>query len=93
VDVDASERRPGGGGRGSHERHPGLAGTGCRPVTDKRPELVQIQEPEAPVKREVLHISGIRSAGPATPRPVGRPWPRHISWREHLRRAKQKIGV
>jgi hypothetical protein len=62
-------------------------------VTDKRPELVQIQEPEAPVKREVLHISGIRSAGPATPRPVGRPWPRHISWREHLRRAKQKIGV
>ena len=92
--MDASERRPGGGGRGRHERPAGLAGTGCRPVTDKRPELVQIQEPEAPVKREVLHISGIRSAGPATPRPVGRPWPRHISWREYQRRAKaRKDGV
>jgi len=62
-------------------------------MTDKRPELYQIQEPEAPVKREVLHITGIRSHGPVELRPVGRPWPRHISWREYLRRAKQKSGV
>ena len=55
-------------------------------MTDKRPELYQIQEPEAPVKREVLHITGIRSHGPAEGRPVGPPWPRQVDWREYLRR-------
>jgi len=59
---------------------------------DKRPELYQIEEPA--VKREVLHVSGTRSHDPATPRPVGRPWPRHISYREYQRRAKaRKDGV
>jgi hypothetical protein len=57
---------------------------------DKRSELYVIEEPEAPVKREVLHLSGIRSHGPAKARPVGRPWPRHIAWREYLRRARNK---
>jgi hypothetical protein len=99
MDVDASERRPGGGGRGSHtpqhdcRKRAGAAATDRSPVMEKRSELYVIQEPETPVKCEVLHISGIRSHGPASPRPVGRPWPRHIAWREYLRRAKQKIGV
>jgi hypothetical protein len=56
---------------------------------EKRPELYAIQEPETPVKREVLHLSGIRSHGPASPRPVGPPWPKQVAWRERLR----KIGV
>ena len=79
MDVDASERRPGGGRRGSHEE----------PVMNKHPDLYVIEEPETPVKREVLHLSGIRSHGPAEPRPVGRPWPQQLDWREYLRRAKK----
>jgi hypothetical protein len=82
MDVDASERRPDGGRRGSHEA----------PMTDKPSELYQIQEPEAPVKREVLHLTGIQSHGPASLRAVGPPWPPQVAWREHLHRAK-KIGV
>jgi len=83
MDVDASERCPGGGRRGSHEA----------PVMEKRPELYVIREPEAPEARKILHLSGgIRSHGPATPRPVGRPWPRQVAWRDALRRTK-KIGV
>jgi len=62
-------------------------------MTDKRPELYQIEEPEAPpVKRAILHLTGIRSHGPADPRPVERPWPRQVPWRDALHRAK-KIGV
>ena len=56
---------------------------------DKRSELYQIEEPEAPVKREVLHLTGIRSHGPATSRPVGRPWPRQVAWRGFLRHTKK----
>jgi hypothetical protein len=78
MEVDAGKRRPGGGRRGSHEK----------PMMDKPSELYQIQEPEAPAKREILHLTGIRSHGPATPRAVGRPWPRQVAWREALRRAK-----
>ena len=89
MDVDASERRPGGGGRSGHEKHAGPAATDCGPVMDKRSELYQIEEPEAPVKREVLHLTGIRSHGPATPRPVGRPWPRQVAWRDFLRHTKK----
>jgi len=76
MDVDASERRPGGGRRGSHEA----------PMIKKPPELYVIEEPETPVKREVLHLSGIRSHGPAEGRPVGPPWPRQVDWRAFLRR-------
>jgi hypothetical protein len=82
MEVDAGKRRPGGGRRSSHEK----------PMTDKPSELYQIQEPEAPAKREILHLTGIRSHGPATPRAVGRPWPRQVAWREALRRAKS-IGT
>ena len=39
MDVDARERRPGGGGRGSHEA--------SRPVVNTPPGLFVIEEPEA----------------------------------------------
>jgi hypothetical protein len=94
MDVDASERRAGGGGRGSHETPAGSAATGCGPMIDKRAGLYQIEEPEAPAKREVLHISGIRSHGAAEMRRVERPWPRQLNWRGFLRRKKSpKTGV
>ena len=54
-------------------------------------QLYQIEEPQSEVKREVLHLSGIRSHGPATAKPVGRPWPRQMAWRESLRRAKSVV--
>ena len=55
---------------------------------EKPTELYFIREPEIE-KRKVLQLSGVRSHGPADPRPVGRPWPRQIAWRESLRRAKK----
>ena len=76
MDVDASERRPGGGGRGSHEE----------PVMEETSELYVIREPETAERRKVLQLSGIRSHGPAEARPLGRPWPRQVSWRDSLRR-------
>jgi len=84
--VDASERRPGAGGRGSHETPADPAATDCGPVMDKPSELYQIQEPEAPVKREVLHLRGIRSHGPAESHFVGPPWPPQVAWRDVPRR-------
>jgi hypothetical protein len=98
MDVDASERRPDGGRRGSHKelqprqyrrrrRHAGLAATDRRSVMDKPSELYVIREPET-VERKVLHLSGIRSHGPAEARPVGRPWPRQAARRDRLRHAK-----
>ena len=53
---------------------------------DKPSELYQIQEPEAPVKREVLHLRGIRSHGPAESHFVGPPWPPQVAWRDVPRR-------
>jgi hypothetical protein len=95
MDVDASERRLDGGGRGSHEaRQPrqhgrrrlaGLARTDRRPVMDKRPELYVIREPET-VERKVLYLSSFR--GVAEARALGRPWPRHVAWRDRLRQTK-----
>jgi hypothetical protein len=61
-------------------------------MIDKPSELYQIQEPEAPAKREILHVTGIRPQGLATPRALGRPWPRQVARRDARRRAK-KIGV
>jgi hypothetical protein len=55
---------------------------------DKRPQLYAIQEPEA-VERKVIHLSGIRSHGPAEARDVARPWPRQHAWRDALRRMKK----
>lgn len=80
--MDASERRPDGGRRLSFER----------PMMDKPSELYQIQEPAAPAKREILHVTGIRPHGTVTPRAGNRPWPRQAAWRYVLRRAK-KTGV
>jgi len=37
------------------------------------------------VAREVVHISGIRSHGPATGADVAPPWPPQDSWRARLR--------
>lgn len=54
-------------------------------------QLYQIEEPQPEVKREVLHLSGIRSHGPATARNVDRPWPRQMAWREALRRGKKTV--
>jgi len=94
MDVDAGEHRLDGGGRGSHalQRRRNRAGRGAtgRPSVKKRPELYVIREPEAPVERKVLHFTGIRSHGPADPRPVGRPWPRQIAWRERLRQVNKQ---
>jgi hypothetical protein len=79
MDVDASERRPGGGRRGSHEEQ----------VMDKPSELYKIQEPETPVKRPVLHLTDIRPHNPVDPRPLGRPWPQQVDWQEFRRRSKK----
>ena len=57
---------------------------------DKRPQLYVIQEPE-PVERKVIHLSGIRSHGPAEARVMAKPWPRQHAWRDAVRRIK-KIG-
>jgi hypothetical protein len=80
--MDASERRPDGGRRLSFES----------PMMDKPSELYQIQEPAVSAKREILHVTGIRSHGSATPRAGSRPWPRQVAWRYVLRRAK-KTGI
>jgi len=61
---------------------------------EKRSELYTIQEPEPPVEREILCLTGTYSLGPAKTRPVvGPPWPQHVAWRDFLRRTKQKTGV
>jgi len=88
MDVDASERRSGGGGRGSHAlRHrrrsrAGPAATGRSRLMEKRPELYVIEEPEAPAPSNVLEFRTLRSHGPATLRPVGPPWPRQVVWHD-----------
>jgi len=61
-------------------------------MTESEKQLYQIEEPQPEVKREVLHLSGIRSHGPANARNVERPWPRQMAWRESLRRAKNKVA-
>ena len=54
---------------------------------DKRPELYVIREPET-VERKVLHLSSLRSVMEA--RALGRPWPRHIAWRDRLHAKSQE---
>ena len=97
MDVDASERRPGGGGRGSHalqrrrRKRARLAGTDRRPVMERPTGLYALQEPESPADGNVFQINAIRSYfhGLATPpRPLGPPWPRQTDWREYLRKIK-----
>jgi hypothetical protein len=84
MDVDAGERRPGGGRRRGHAQHRSRAGADRRPVMEKRTELHAIQEPEAPAASNVFQINAIRSYfhGLATPRPLGAPWPRQVVWHD-----------
>ena len=44
--------------------------------------LYTIQEPAAPAKRRTLHLKLICLHQPASPRPIGRPWPRQVAWRD-----------
>lgn len=53
-------------------------------MTQKRPELYQIEEPETP--REVLRLAGILSRGPVIPQFIGPPSPPEIDWRELVRK-------
>jgi hypothetical protein len=48
----------------------------------KLPELHLVREPAAAAASNVIHISGIRSHGPAELHAVGRPWPLQHAWRD-----------
>lgn len=69
MDVDARERRPGGGRR----RSPGT------PVMQP-PAANTVPQRES----NVYQINAIRSYfhGLVTPRPIGAPWPRQVVWRD-----------
>jgi hypothetical protein len=54
--------------------------------------LYTIEEPAAPAGSNTLHISGIRSHGPAEARPVQRPWPRQGPWRNLRRQITKNHG-
>jgi hypothetical protein len=47
----------------------------------------KLQVVRDPVAGEVVHISGIRSHGPAAGRNVAAPWPPQGSWRARLRQS------
>jgi hypothetical protein len=89
MDVDARERRPGGGRRGSHAarrraKRPASAQPGRGPVTDQPAALQAVEERQARAKRNVAYIKLICLHSPAIARPVGRPWPRQVDWRSFL---------
>ena len=48
----------------------------------KLPELHLVREPEAAAASNVIHISGIRSHGPAELYAVGPSWPPQHAWRD-----------
>lgn len=81
MDVDASQRRPGGGRCGSDAR------AGRRRLMEKPTELHASKEPEA-AQSNVFQINAIRSYehGLVFPRPLGAPWPRQVDWRAYLRK-------
>jgi hypothetical protein len=56
---------------------------------EKDSTLYAIEEPAAPAERKILHLTGIRSHGPADPRPVERPWPPQNDWRDLQRRLEK----
>ena len=58
-------------------------------MTQMTDALYAIEEPAAPAKRRTLHLKLICLHQPAIPRPVGRPWPRQVAWRD----VRPKIGV
>jgi hypothetical protein len=80
MDVDESQRRPDGGGRG------GDALAERRRLMKKPTELHTSKKPEAPADGNVFQINAIRSYehGLVFPRPLGAPWPRQVDWRAFL---------
>ena len=78
MDVDASERRAGRGGRGSHETRRRWQ---QNPAVKKLPELHLVRASEAAAPSNVIHISGIRSHGPADLYAVAS-WPLKHAWRD-----------
>ena len=58
-------------------------------MMEKRTELYAIK---APAASNVFQLNTIRSYthGLATARPLGRPWPLQIAWRERLRQANKQ---
>ena len=74
MDVDARERRLGGGGSGSHEA--------SRTIMKPPPGLFLIEEPEAEAGSNVVGLNGIRSYphGLVTAHAVCAPWPRQVDW-------------
>jgi hypothetical protein len=50
-------------------------------MREPRVPLHLVREP-APLERKVIHISGIRSHGPALASRLGRPWPSQHAWRD-----------
>src|SRR5688500_17940521 len=84
MEVDASERGSNGSGRREKDAHAGPPPTGRNQMTETRPKLYKIEEPEA--SREVLRLAGIPSHGAGTPHFVGPPWPARIDWREEVRK-------
>ena len=50
-------------------------------------ELYTILEPAAAAKRRALHLKLICLHQPAAARPIGRPWPRQVAWRDLPARA------
>ena len=95
MDVDASERRPGRGGRGSHAsgRAQRCAGRGRARGTGahrglamrKPPELYVIQEPERLVARNVLPLKANVRATRGAVSLVDAPLPPERSWRDLIR--------
>lgn len=57
---------------------------------EKRPELHLVREGEAAAASNVVHISGIRSHGPAELYSIGRPWLPQHEWRDLVRRLVKK---
>ena len=53
--------------------------------------LYALQEPDAPPRRRTRHLKLICFHEPATPRAVGRPWPRQVDWRGFLAGVRTRI--
>jgi hypothetical protein len=89
MDVDARERRPGGGRRDvppreRRRKRAGPAATDRGTLMEKPTGLYTIQEPETPARSNVFQFNAIRSYphGLVTARPLGAPWPRQVAWHD-----------
>jgi hypothetical protein len=81
--MDARERRPGGGRRGSHA--PGRRNAGAaadrRAAVSKRPQLYLVHGSEAPKERKLYRLRETRPH-----EAPGYVWPPAGEWRELVRR-------